>query len=117
MGADKTGLASPFHALMKKLSGMEVSKKPRTPAAWTVFQQSNYSTLLEAKVDAAMKGKRTSERGGVLMKITMQEFKLLSYAEQAYWSNEAKRIGAELKEEWLAAAQKPPSLTPEEVQK
>lgn len=116
MSADKSGLAFPFHALMMKLSGVEVTKKPRTPAAWTVFQQASYNTIIELKVEAAMAGKRPNERGGILMKITMQEFKMLPHPEQVWWSNEAKRVGEALKRQWVDATQKSPSLSPVEVQ-
>lgn len=116
MSAEKSGLAFPFIALLKKLSGVEVLKKPRQPAPWQPFQQACYTDLLQPKVDKAMVNRPSSQRGGVLMRVTQEEFKMLSHVEQTYWRNEAERIGNELKKAWQEAVARNPSLTPADIQ-
>ena len=117
MSADKSGLVSPYNALLSKLSGVNITKKPHRPSALQLFQQASYTSILQKKVDDTMKGRPTKDRGGVLMRVTTNEFKLLSDVQQTFWTKESERVGEDMKKEWEKACCKGYSLTPEDVQR
>ena len=73
-----------------------------------------------AKVNEAMEGltnkQKVSQRAGIRSKVTTDMYNQCMEEEQKYWENEAKRIGEELKANWLATIKTGPAQTPEERQ-
>ena len=116
---NKNGLSPAFVALLSKLSGVNATRKPRQPAVWQAFQ-AQYINEIMAKVNEAMEGltdkQKVAQRAGIRSKVTTDMYNQCTEEEQKYWENEAKRIGEELKANWLATIKTGPAQTPEERQ-
>lgn len=124
MGHDKDPLPLAFMMLLKNLSGIDVRKKPKQPAAWEIWKNdkaegselTNFEKIVRPLVKKAMTGRKEKDRGGITSGVIKAQMKLLSTEERSRYDAKAKKIGDEKKKEWEEASLRKPDLSPHQVQ-